>query len=80
MHTSRNSYTWELGQCFASHKFSTAKIYTEKCCVSNGDHTLQCIDEQNTGWVNSRITIGHHTFCDDVVGYTKFILINIEGT
>ena len=79
LHTAMNGYTWELGQCLASDKYSIAGTYTEKCCVPNGKHIMSCKSVQNNGWINAFVGIEGHIFCDDMIGYDKFITINIPG-
>ena len=80
LHTSENSYTWKLGKCYPSDKYSIDGTYTEKCCIPNGNNVLSCKSAQGNGWVNAFVGIDGHVFCDDMVGYDKFVLINIPGT
>lgn len=90
-----SSYSWELGQCYATQQYiggHTEKYngrtlviggltsYREKCCILNGNHLLSCKNAHNSGWVNSLVQIGGHKFCDDIIGMNKFILVNIQGT
>ena len=75
-----NGYTWELGQCYTTDQYSIAGTYTEKCCVPSGNHVLSCHSAQNNGWVNAFVGIDGHMFCDDMIGYDKFVAIDIPGT
>ena len=79
LHTRRESYLWQLGQCHASFQYSRSGLYTEKCCIQNGDHILSCKNNKGDGWVFSVVKIGQHQFCDDFVGYSKSTKINIPG-
>ena len=79
-------YNWELAQCYGSVTPSISgkflafeKSYTEKCCIQNGEHVLSCLSQKNNGWVNSFVRIGDHMFCEDMIGYDKFILVNTAG-
>ena len=45
--------------------------------MSNAENLLSCKAAQKGGWVEGRIMIRDHTFCDDFVGNIKFTLINI---
>ena len=81
LHTVATSYNWELGHCYGTQKYTlSANVYIEKCCVGNGRHLLSCENTVNGGWMDSFVKIGGHTFCDDIVGINKFILLNIPGT
>ena len=80
LNTAKNSSTWKLGQCHATHTYADAWTYTEKCCLPNGDHLLSCENTETDGWVSSNVKIGEHLFCDDIVGYNKLIRINPAGT
>ena len=44
LHTAMSGYTWELGHCLASDKYSIAGTYTENCCVPNGKHVMSCFE------------------------------------
>ena len=79
LHTTRDSYKWQLGPCISSLKFSRIGTYTEKCCVPNDDQILSCRSDQPDGWGNSVVAIGNHQFCDDSVGYNQLIKLNIPG-
>ena len=72
-------YSWELAQCYIMNDYSKLGTYTKKCCIHPGDHLLSCLSTNNIGWVDSFVRIGDHLFCDDIVGYNKFIRINIPG-
>ena len=80
LHTVATSYTWELGHCYGTQKYTlSTNIYIEKCCVANGYHLLSCENNLNSGWSDSFLKIGEHTFCDDIIGKKKFILVNVPG-
>ena len=71
---------WKLGNCSSSLGFVKPGIYIEKCCVSPGDHILTCDNHEGTDWSRNVLTIKGHQFCNDYVGYTAMIRLNIEGT
>ena len=77
-HVISHGYNWQLGPCHASYQ--PYGIYTDNCCVPNGDHWFSCnpsLSKWNDGGV---VKIGKHQFCDDFVGYNQFIMINITGS
>ena len=79
LHALSDGYTWEVGECHSTHKYSGAYTYTEKCCLPNDDNLLSCKSTQYHGWIDSNVKIGDHSFCDDMLGYNKFIRINLAG-
>ena len=76
LRTTKDGNTWELGPCYTSHKLSSTGTYIEKCCVPNGEHLFACNSAQNNGWVNAYVRVEGHMFCDDIIGYNKFISIH----
>ena len=83
LYTTSEGYKWQLGPCHDSHEYSenyeTVQIFTNKCCLQNGNHIFSCNNKQGDGWANGVVRIGNHQFCDDFVGYNKLITINIPG-
>ena len=84
------SYNWQLGHCHFSDQYAggvlgfpkgdvTIQIFTSKCCVPDGDHIFSCKNDNGNGWAHGVVKIGKHQFCDDIIGYNKFITINIPG-
>ena len=74
------SSSWAFGSCSSSLEYSSSGIYIEKCCISPGDHILTCNNHEGTDWSRNVLTIKGHQLCNDYVGYTAMIRLNIEGT
>ena len=79
LHTTSEKYSWELGPCHSSLEYDDVGIYTEKCCVPNVDALLLCSSPDPHGWINSFVQIGGHQFCDDFIGYSTSLRVNIPG-
>ena len=79
-HSTSSNYKWQLGSCHNSIAWHFGGIYTQKCCLANGDHVLSCMGDDGEDWNNGDvIRIGAHHFCDDFAGYPKLTRINIPG-
>ena len=74
-------YEWSFGPCISSAKWLGSGTYTDKCCISSGQHILRCSTRSwgRSDWSNSVVMILGHYFCDDFVGYTAIIGLNISG-
>ena len=72
--------TWKFGNCSSSLEFFKPGIYIEKCCVSPGNHILTCNNNEGDDWSRSVLIIKGHHFCNDYVGNTAMIRLNLQGT
>ena len=77
---------WELGRCSSLNSIANGAtyqypaIYTERCCLQPGRHTLVCYTVPAAqGWKNAYIVIMGHRYCDNFVSYVSFQKIAIEG-
>ena len=78
---------WELGVCSSKKSLENwfvphldSGIYTARCCLGPGKHTLVCYNEPPAkGWKNAYIKIDGHLYCDDFVTYKLFQKIVIGG-
>lgn len=74
-------YAWSFGHCSVSIKWLGSGTYTDKCCIPEGQHILRC-SSGSTGkgdWSNAVVMMLGHQFCDDFVGHTAFIPLNVSG-
>ena len=78
---STSDFKWIFGNCSSSHKWLGPGMYTEKCCMQEGNHVLTCSTSRNKNdWSNTDLRMLGHRFCDDFVGYEELIELNISGT
>ena len=78
--TESSSYSYELGQCFAPQQYIGKGMYTDKCCLGEGqEHILTCRTSESGGWSHTYLMIKDHWFCDDIVGYKSMSRIDVSG-
>ena len=77
---------WILGSCSSLNsidygaKYQYPALYTERCCLAPGIHTLVCYnDPPARGWKDSYILINGHRYCDDFLGFKSFQKIIATG-
>ena len=77
---------WKLGACASLNSndrwlaYEYPAIYTERCCLRPGRHTLTCYNEPPArGWGNASIMIDGHRYCDNFVSYRSFQKVVIKG-
>ena len=77
---------WKLGACTSLNSIDSGTtyhhpaIYTERCCLKPGKHTLVCYNNPPArGWNNANILINGHRYCDDFDGYKSFLKILVSG-
>ena len=84
----KNSSTarWELGSCSSLNFIASGTtyeypaVYTERCCLQPGRHTLTCYNTPpSRGWKNAYIMIDGHLHCDNFVSYKSFQKIDVKG-
>ena len=75
------AYEWSFGPCVSSDKWQGSGTYTDKCCISSEQNMLRCSSTSpgRGDWSNAVVMILGHYFCDDFVGNTAFIALNISG-
>ena len=63
---------WSIGSCMEANRYLNYQNYTEKCCLSPGEHIVSCRDffmDQNgdvgNGWEGSYIEIEGNYLCKD---------------
>ena len=78
---------WKLGPCTSlnsignGNTYQYSAVYTERCCLEPGRHTLVCYnDPPSQGWSDAYILINGHRYCDDFVSYKSFQKILVTGT
>ena len=78
---------WKLGTCASLNSIASGAtyqypaIYTERCCLAPGRHTLVCYNyPPSRGWKNAYILINGHRYCDDFISYKSFQKIYVKGT
>ena len=79
LHKISHATSWKLGACSSSLQYSIPGIYIEKCCISPGDHILTCMNPEGNDWSRSALNLLGHEFCNDYVGNTAMIPLNIKG-
>ena len=77
---------WKLGTCASLNSiergttYQYPAIYTERCCLESGRHTLVCYNNPHAqGWNNAYILINGHRYCDDFISYKSFQKILVTG-
>ena len=77
---------WKLGACASLNSIETGPkyqypaLYTERCCLESGRHTLVCYNSPHAqGWNNAYIIINGHRYCDDFISYKSFQKILVTG-
>ena len=83
----RNSTVrWKLGTCSSLNSIEAGTtyqypgLYTERCCLESGRHTLLCHNiPPARGWKDAYVLIDGHRLCDDFVNYRSFQKILITG-
>ena len=78
---------WILGSCSSLNSIESGAtyqypaIYTERCCLESGRHTLVCYSSPPArGWNNAYIMINGQRYCDDFISYKSFQTILVSGT
>ena len=78
---------WTLGSCSSLNsveKYETYQypaVYTERCCLEPGVHTLVCYnDPPAQGWKDTYLIINTHRYCNDFYGYQSFQKVTVTGT
>ena len=78
---------WKLGACASLNSIETGPqyqypaLYTERCCLESGRHTLVCYSSPPArGWNNAYIMINGKRYCDDFISYKSFQTILVTGT
>merc|ERR1711936_110472 len=58
--------SWTLGTCASDDLgYQKNQVYTEKCCLAAGKHTLTCEDTYKDGWHGGKIAIQGEEYCED---------------
>ena len=77
---------WKVGACTSLNSIEGGEtyqypaIYTERCCLESGRHTLVCYNyPPSRGWKNSYILINGHRYCDDFISFKSFQKIYVTG-
>ena len=77
---------WKLGACTSLNAIEDGEtyqypaIYTERCCLESGRHTLVCYNyPPSKGWKNAYVLINGHQYCDDFISYKSFQKIYVSG-
>ena len=71
-------YEWSFGNCVSLRTWLGPGTYTQKCCTSEGKQFLTCSTiSEAYDWSNSAVVLLGRRFCDDLVTYKSFVLINI---
>ena len=78
---------WKLGTCTSLNSIENGAtyqypaLYTERCCLEPGRHTLVCYNYPPArGWDNAHILINGQKYCDDFISYKSFQKIFVTGT
>ena len=78
---------WKLGACASLNSIETGPkyqypaLYTERCCLESGMHTLVCYNHPpSRGWNKAYITIDGQRYCDDFISYKSFQKVLVTGT
>ena len=77
---------WRLGGCASLNGIESGAtyqypaVYTERCCLESGKHTLVCYNNPHArGWNNAYILINDHRYCDDFISYRSYQKIRVTG-
>ena len=77
---------WNIGSCTSLNSIETGAtyqypaIYTERCCLESGRHTLVCYNyPPSRGWSNAYILINGQRYCDDFISYKSFQKVLVTG-
>ena len=77
---------WKLGTCASLNSieigttYQYPAVYTERCCLQSGRHTLVCYNTPPArGWNNAYIMIDGHRYCDDFISFKSFQKINVAS-
>ena len=61
---------WSIGSCMESNRYQDYQNYTEKCCLSPGEHIALCrdftMDQQGDvgkGWKGAHLKVAGNTIC-----------------
>ena len=60
-----NEISWTFGSCSSAQEYASQQEYTERCCLTSGEHTLTCKDSYGDGWHGGFMEIGGTKYCDD---------------
>ena len=78
---------WNMGNCSSSNSYLESTgynfpaVYTERCCLTPGRHTLSCYNDPPVqGWKDAYITIDGHRYCDDFATFKSFQKVDVTGT
>ena len=75
---------WSLGSCnltLDDYNWPLTSV-TKLCCFPSDIQMLRCKAQGSMAemaWKQSSIEIAGHKFCDDFIGYTILLKINISG-
>ena len=60
-----NEISWTLGHCSNHDFYGDNQEYSSRCCLSHGNHNLECKDAWNDGWNGGYITVDGVKFCEN---------------
>jgi len=78
--------TWEMEglECSsAGVTYADNNVYTQSCCIPDGDYVLVCGDSYGDGWHGASLEIDGQVYCDDFsTGYaqTESVTVSTGGT
>ena len=59
--------SWSLGSCTSTRTYGSFEVYSQVCCLPNGDYSLTCKDSFGDGWYGGYITIKGNRYCENFV-------------
>ena len=78
--------SWSLGSCASLYNTNTGlqytdnKVFSEQCCLSAGEYTLECKDSYGDGWDGGFVEIQGTRYCDKFLsGFSTTTPITITG-
>ena len=71
---------WKFGPCSSSQRYKSYKKYTERCCISQGKHTLSCYNTvKPEGWKKGHLELQGRQYCDDFMNFKAMQKIHVQG-
>ena len=74
-----NTSSWAFGSCSNTLEYSKSGVYIEKCCMPQGVYILSCNNHDDDDWSRSTLSLQGHEFCNDYVGNSAMIQLNLAG-
>ena len=60
--------TWSIGSCRSSQSYMNFNVFTQQCCLADGDYKIKCQDSYADGWHGGYLEINGQKYCEDFTG------------